>query len=131
PALLSLCTYLGKIPKHDSWCSLGGASGAVQKVDAVLKKAGVEPDVFSVSGFLVGRGAPVAMPEPDNFACIGYLKRGEIRRVFGLLDPAKIEAAIRGASPDYQDWLRDAVCELRDWLKACVKAERDLICFYG
>src|SRR5205807_10023399 len=93
-ALCNLCAYLGKIPRGDAWCSLRGASGAMEKVDAVLEKAGVAPAVFSVSGFLVERGAPVAMPAPDHFPSIGYLTREEIRRVLGLLNPAKVEAAV-------------------------------------
>jgi hypothetical protein len=129
-ALRCLCTYLGKIPKHDAWCSLRSSSGAVARIDAVLQRAGVEPETFSVSQFLIRRGSPVAIPRPRNFPFIGYLKRAEVPQVLTLLDPLKIEAAIRSEEPDAQEWVREAIGELRAWLKACVKADRDLICFY-
>src|SRR5262249_30618052 len=76
-ALCSLCEYLGNVLAHDAWSSIR-ATG-IDTVDAVLHKAGVGPGTFSVHRFLVERGAPVAMPRPEDFPYIGYLKRGEIR----------------------------------------------------
>ncbi|HVK12818.1 MAG TPA: hypothetical protein VM597_28965 [Gemmataceae bacterium] len=128
-ALCHLCEHLGRVPDHDSWCSI--RSRSVEAVDAVLKKAGVKPKTFSVEGHLQYRGAPVAIPAPDDFPAIGYLTRDEARTLLPLLDPAKIDAAIRNAPDDYQEWLETAIGELRAWLEACVKTDRDLICFYG
>jgi hypothetical protein len=127
-ALQSLCEHLGEVPDHDSWCTIRDA--ALRTVDGVLKKAGAKPKTFSTSEFLVNRGAPIAIPKPADFPFIGYLTREEVRKLLGTLDTARIEAAIRDEKGN-EDWLRAAVGELRAWLEACAKTDRDLICFYA
>jgi hypothetical protein len=84
---------------------------------------------FSTDAFLVQRGPPVGILEPDNFPYVGYLRRAEIRRVLRLLDPAKVEAVVRRTREGW-DWARDALGELRGWLEAAAKMDRDLVCFY-
>jgi hypothetical protein len=126
-ALCNLCEYFGETPDHDSWCTIRYQS--LEAIDALLKKAGIKPSVFSAIGFLVERGSPVKMPKPDDFPGIGYLTRDEARKLLSPLDPAKIQKAIR-AEPDAQDWFQSAIDELREWLELCAKTNRDLICFY-
>jgi hypothetical protein len=126
-ALSMLCEHIGTVPEHDSWCTI--RSAAFDAVDEVLETIGVPPAEFTTHKFLVNRGSPVAIPEPDDFPYIGYLERDEIRKLLGRLDPAKVEAAIRDA--DEQEWLRTAIDELRSWLELCATTDRDLVCFYS
>jgi hypothetical protein len=127
-ALSHLCEYIGTVPEHEAWCSIRYAS--VEAVDVALKRAGIGPKTFAVEKHLQYRGAPVAIPAPDDFPAIGYLTRDEARKVLALMDPAKLDAAIRKAAEDYRDWLETAIAELRGWLEACSRTGRDLICFY-
>jgi hypothetical protein len=111
----------------DSWCTIRNA--AFQAVDRVLAKAAGKSKAFSTSQFLVNRGAPISIPKPDDFPFIGYVTREEAAKILARLDPAKINAAIEKAKED-QEWLEEAIGELRSWLESCVKTDRDLICFY-
>lgn len=124
-----LCEDLGTVPDHDSWCTIRGA--AFDTVDAILKKIGIDPKTFSTHQFLVNRGAPVSIPKAENFPFIGYLERKEIPSILGRLDSAKIESEIQGEDKYDQEWIRNAIAELRGWLEACLKSDRDLICFYS
>jgi hypothetical protein len=103
----------------------------VQEVDSLLKKAGVSPKLFSATKTLLERGAPVQMPKPDEFPAIGYVERSEIGKLLEALDDNKIQPAIESSSKDIQEWLTEAMAELRSWLEASAKADRDLICFYS
>jgi hypothetical protein len=127
-ALRFLCEHVGTIAaEHDAWTSIG--SEAFELADKILKRAGVPSKKFSTNAFLVERGSPVKLLEPDDFPYIGYLKRDEIRRVLPLLDAKAIEAALSRVKED-ADWARDALSELRGWLHVANEAERDLIFFY-
>jgi hypothetical protein len=124
-----LCESLGTVPDHDAWCSI--RSAAFDTVDAILKKIGIDPKSFATHTFLVSRGAPVLIPKADDFPFIGYLERKEIPAILGRLDSAKVEAEIKGEDKYEQEWIHEAIGELRGWLEACAKDDRDLICFYA
>jgi hypothetical protein len=125
-ALDFLCRHLGEIPDNESWCSIRYET--LDAIDTVLKDSGVRSKTFSVAKFLVERGAPVDIPKPDDFPSIGYLTRDEIPAILALLTPEKLSKAIRRS--DESDYFEGAFGELRSWLEACTKANRDLICFY-
>lgn len=127
-ALQILCEHLGDVPAdYDSWCTI--RSSTFDHLDRVLKRAGIPPKKFATAAFLVERGPPVKILEPDDFPYVGYLTRAEARRVLRLLDPAKLDPAIRRTKED-RDWVRDAFGELRAWLETAAKTDRDLVCFY-
>jgi hypothetical protein len=68
------------------------------------------------------RGAPVAIPEPDDFPFIGYLKAAEVGPALRALRAADFAEL----SPE----VREAVAELTGWLEACSRGASDLVCFY-
>ena len=70
-------------------------------------------------------------PKAEDFPFIGYLERHEIAPLLARLDAAKIEAAIQGEDQYEQEWIRNALGELRAWLETCAKDGRDLVCFYA
>lgn len=124
-----LCEELGTVPDHDSWCTI--RSSAFDTVDAILKKIGIAPKTFATHQFLVNRGAPVAIPKAEDFPFIGYLERSEIPPLLSKIDAAKVESAIQDEDQYEREWIRSAISELRGWLEACAKEDRDLICFYA
>jgi hypothetical protein len=127
-ALFHLCLTLGDVPDHDAWCSI--RSEALDGVDAFLKAAGVKPKSFTVDEFLVNRGPPVPMPRPEDFPSIGYLERDEVPAVLALLAPARLDPVLAKQTARKRDWLGEMTAELRSWVEACARAERDLVSFY-
>jgi hypothetical protein len=127
-ALSILCEHLGKTLDNEFWSS--NRFRSLEAIDDVLKRAGVPVKTFRVVKCLIERGAPVKIPEPDDFPSIGYLTRQEIPRILTALDAPKIETAIEREDEYEREWFHGAIDELRSWLRAASKAKRDLICFY-
>ena len=92
------------------------------QVDGELIRAGVPEGTIGLKRHLMHRGAPVAIPEPDDFPFIGFLKAAEVGPALRAVQSADL------AAPDPE--VRDAVAELRSWLEACGTTARDLVCFY-
>lgn len=92
------------------------------QVDGELIGAGVPEEAFGLKRHLMYRGAPVAIPEPDDFPFIGYLKAAEVGPALRALRAADFAEL----SPE----VRDAVEELRGWLEACSRGAFDLVSFY-
>jgi len=118
-ALRVLCRHFGReLPtEYFLYDDLVGA------VDEALGRSGIPEETFSVARRLMYRGSPVAIPTPDNFPYIGYLRAHEIGRALravGTVDLAALEDEVRGA-----------VAELRSWLETCSTAACDLVCFYS
>jgi hypothetical protein len=93
-------------------------------VDKGLKAAGVPEKTLSVSNHLMSRGAPVKIPEIDDFPGIGYLKHTEVEAAQKAVDQAKL-TAVKDSE------VLESIEELQSWLKTCSSTGRDLICFYA
>ena len=115
-----LCDHFGKALPNGSFS--GMHFDWIEEVDRGLIRAGVPEETFGLGRHLIYRGSPVAIPSPDGFPAIGYLKAAEIGpalRAVGTADLASLDPEVG-----------DAVAELRGWLEACSRGAFDLVSFY-
>jgi hypothetical protein len=119
-----ICRHFGEYLPNDEWSSMPRGTQWAETVDQALQAAGVPKQALRVGHHLMGRGAPVAIPEPDDFPGIGYLRLDEIRAAQKALTEANV-AAIEDAE------VRAAIQQLQAWMQACADSQRDLICFYA
>lgn len=120
-ALEYLCWHLGEFLDNSQWSSMHG--DWFETVDAALAQAGVSPAVFSTAK-LVYRGAPVPIPEPDDFPGIGYLTREEIPAVAAALDAADWSRVTDAEA-------RQSIEQVRGWLHTCQETDCGLVCTYA
>lgn len=117
----ALCKHFGDRLGDNCWS--GMRSEWFDAVQEALKQAGVTEKQFSIHR-LVSRGAPVKLPEIDDFPGIGYLTKAEVieaRAVLAKADLLKVEdgEAVQAI---------EQVCE---WLDECAESHRDLVCTYA
>jgi hypothetical protein len=92
-------------------------------VQKAIKTAGVKEKAFSIHT-LVSRGAPVELPEIEDFPGIGYLTKAEVvkaRDALAAADLSKVKNKEVAA----------AIEQVRSWLDECAKSKRDLVCTYA
>ncbi len=118
--LKMLCWHLGKHLPNAHFSSMD--SDWADEVDRGLSRAGVPPETLALSWHLIYRGSPVAIPEPDDFPAIGYLRAVEVTPALRALESANLAAL----EPE----VREAVRELIGWLEECSRSACDLVCFY-
>jgi hypothetical protein len=117
----ALCKHFGERLGDNYWS--GMRSAWFDAVQEALKQAGVNEKQFSICR-LVGRGAPVKLPEIDDFPGIGYLTRAEVvgaREALAAADLTKVE---NGEAAE-------AIEQVRAWLDECARSGRDLVCTYA
>jgi hypothetical protein len=120
-ALEYVLRHFGDELTNDHWFSMRW--DWAETVDQALAAAGVPANTFRVVNHLMTRGAPVPIPEPDDFPAIGHLRRAEI--------PAALQA-LRAATPAITDpEVAPAVAEIINWLESCDSTRRDLVCYYA
>jgi hypothetical protein len=123
-ALEFLCRHFGEDLPNAEWSAMPNGSEWAQTVDRGLKAAGVPESVLRVGKHLMFRGAPIAIPEIEDFPGIGYLKLKEVKAAQKALEKAKL-TAIKD-----KEVLASAQ-ELQSWLQTCATSGRDLACFYA
>lgn len=128
-ALKMLCEHLGTQPFHDSWCSIRLA--AFDATDKNLADLGIAAGDFSTKEFFTSRGAPVPLPEPDDFPFMGYLTNAEIAALRAKLDKSRIENLSDNEEEDFDEWDKAALQELINWLDLAEKEQSDLATFYS
>jgi hypothetical protein len=116
-----VCRHFGDHLDNGMWSAMR-LEWATQ-VDTALRSAGVPEQALRVHDHLMFRGPPVPLPEIESPA-IGYLGPDEVRAALAALDGARV-ADIK------DDERREAVEEVRGWLKTCGDSGRGLICFYA
>jgi len=120
-ALKLLCEHFGDLLNNGKWSALGW--DWIETVDEALSDAGVDAKVFRMDPHLTTRGAPIKLPDIDDFPSIGYVLESEI---------AKIIEALRPATPKAIDdeEISDSIEQVRTWLNTAAGSHRDLVCFY-
>ena len=117
----ALCQYYGDVLPNDQWSAMRYQwFDAVQKA---LERAGVAPKQFAIRT-LVERGAPVPLPEIDDFPGIGYLTKDEAAKARAALAKADLTKV---KEPEAVG----AIEQVRGWLDACERSGRDLVCTYA
>lgn len=119
-----LCDHFGEFLDNSAWSAAEADwPDQVQAalVQAALKQAGMVADVFSLTDHLAYRGAPIAIPKPDDFPCIGFLRAEEIDRAASVLRTADLSTT--------DEEIRGSVEQIRRWFEQCQSAGCDLVCF--
>jgi hypothetical protein len=117
----ALCDHYGEMLDNDHWSAMRYPwFDAVQKA---LEQAGVTKKQFAISA-LVERGAPVKLPEIDDFPGLGYLTKTEVVKARDVLSKGDLtKIADREAV--------ESIEQVRQWLDACARSDRDLVCTYS
>ena len=123
-ALDFICRHFGEQLPNEHWWAMPSGTKWAEKVDRGLKAAGVRERLLRVGTHLMNRGAPIAIPEIEDFPSIGYLKLKEVKTAQQALGQAKL-AAVKDKE------VSAAIQEIQSWLQACADSGRDLICFYA
>jgi hypothetical protein len=119
-----LCQHFGEELSNEHWSAMPSGSEWGMTVDRGLKAAGVPESVLRVEKHLMYRGAPIAIPEIEDFPGIGYLKLKEVKAAQKALGQAKI-AAVKDKE------VLASIQEIQSWLQTCAASGRDLVCFYA
>lgn len=123
-ALEFLCRHFGERLPNREWSAMPSGSRWVETVDRGLAAAGVPENVLRVGRHLMNRGAPIAIPEIEDFPGIGYLKLAEVKTAQEAFGKANLAASKnKEVLPSIQ--------ELQGWLQTCADSGRDLVCFYA
>jgi hypothetical protein len=115
-----LCWHFGRFLPNGNFCPMG--MGRAQHVDRVLTEAGVPSDQFRFVDHLMFRGSPIAIPHPEEFPCIGYIKAKEVGPTLRAVQSVNVSS--------FDPEMRETLTELRGWLEVCAKSVCDLVCFY-
>src|SRR5262249_44341093 len=89
-ALEFVCRHFGEELPNERWSAMPSGSQWARTVDRGLKAAGVPESVLRVGKHLMYRGAPIAIPEIEDFPGIGYLKLKEVKAAQKALGQAKL-----------------------------------------
>ncbi len=123
-ALEFICRHFGEELSNEHWSAMPSGSEWATTVDRALKAACVPEKVLRVEKHLMYRGAPIAIPEIEDFPGIGYLKLKEVKAAQKALEQAKTAAVKdKGVLASLQ--------EIQSWLQTCADSGRDLVCFYA
>jgi hypothetical protein len=123
-ALEFLCRHFGETLPNGEWSAMPSGTRWAEAVDRELGNAGVPESVFRVGTHLLNRGAPIAIPEIDDFPGIGYLTRGEVKAAQAALRVAKLSSIM-------DKEVLASIKEVQRWLQTCAESGRDLVCFYA
>jgi hypothetical protein len=116
-----VCRHFGDYLDNEMWSAM--RMQWAEQVDKSLKSAGVPERALRVTDHLMFRGAPVPLPDAESPG-IGYLRPDEVRAALAALDGARV-AEVKDAER------REAIEEVRGWLKTCAECGRGLVCFYA
>jgi hypothetical protein len=108
----------GRFLRNDAWMPI--RMEFFDDVQRGLDRAGVTG--VSVRDMVFG-GLPIPLPPPDDFPGMGCTSTVEAPTLL-----AKLGAADLSGEPDR--YVREAIEQLRDWLRTCADSELDLVCFY-
>jgi len=123
-ALEFLCRHFGEFLPNREWSAMPSGSDWAETVDEGLNAAGVAESVLRVGMHLMNRGAPIAIPDIDDFPAIGYLRLDEIKAAKTALEEAKVT--------DIKDkQVLASIQELQSWMHRCAESGRDMVCFYA
>jgi hypothetical protein len=122
-ALEFICRHFGEFLPNGEWSAMPSGTRWAEEVDQGLEAAGVPEKALRVIHHLMGRGAPVAIPDIDDFPGIGYLKLMEVKAA----QKALLEAQLTSIDEEVLGSIR----ELQGWLETCSSTGRDLVCFYA
>src|SRR5262245_7817674 len=123
-ALGFICRHFGEELPNEHWSAMPSGSEWAGTVDRGLKTAGVSEGVLRVEKHLMYRGAPLAIPEIEDFPGIGYLKLKEVKAAQKALAQGKLTAV-----KDRE--VLASIQEIQSWLQTCADSGRDLVCFYA
>lgn len=123
-ALEFICCHFGESLPNEQWSAMPSGSEWARTVDRGLKAAGVPESGLRVEKHLMNRGAPIPIPEIEDFPGIGYLKLKEVKAALKAMGLAKL-AAIKDKA------VLASIQELQNWLQTCADSGRDLVCFYA
>lgn len=123
-ALEMLCSFYGEFLTNDHWSEIHWEWA--ETVHDALVEIGVDAELFSVFNFLIGRGAPVSIPDIEEFPYIGYVELDEIPSILAALSDKRF-SAIQGEDAQA---VRDSLLQVRAWLETCRREKSDLVCFY-
>ena len=124
-----LCRYFGESLPNGEWSAMPRGTLWAEKVDQALEDAGVPADMLRVGRHMMFRGTPIAIPQPEDFPSIGYLKRDEVKAAHQALGEANLAAIadrqVR-ASIDQVGGLVEDVHRLdwQTWSALCVGGRR-------
>jgi hypothetical protein len=113
-----LCEDGGQSLRNDAWMPIRMAF--LEQVQEGLTSAGVTG--VSINAIVFG-GLPIALPAPDDFPGMGYVARADAPAQLAAIDAGDVSVV-----PD--PYVREAIAQLRDWLRYCADSGRDLVCFY-
>lgn len=123
-----LCADLGEQVPVPGLESMRSGSGWLGLLDKGLRRHGVDPSAFSLEEMLSGRGAPIDMPEIDDFPSIGYVMNEEANRAAAMLDAVDTEAFANAMeSPEYA---KQALDSCRRMVRLAVERKCGVVGFY-
>ena len=120
-ALKFLCEDLGAMLTNAHWSAMGW--DWIEDVDAELNRLGLDADTFRVEPHLTTRGAPISLPQINDFPSIGYLLEAELAKASLAFADIKYDGLM-------DDEIRDSITEIRKWFDTCPRKHVDLVCFY-
>jgi len=123
-ALEFLCRHFGGGLPNEQWSAMPSGSEWVKTVDRGLKAAGVPENALRVEKHLMYRGAPITIPEIEDFPGIGFLNLKEVKVAHQAVGQAKV-AAVKDKE------VLGSIQEIQSWLQTCADSGRDLVCFYA
>lgn len=120
-ALKLFCEHFGDLLNNDKWAALDW--DWIVTVDEALSDADVDAKVFRMGPHLTTRGAPIKLPDIDDFPSIGYVLESEMANIIEALSAATPKAI------DDEE-ISDSIEQVKKWLNESAGSHRDLICFY-
>lgn len=118
-ALQLICIAIGE--GLDNQAVAPAAPAHFSAVDAALEAAGLA-DIITMQQLVFG-GAPIAIPESDDFPAVGHLSPAKVRQARGLIASRDWSAE----PPEVQATLR----QVDGWLGAAAAHKQGLVCFYS
>jgi hypothetical protein len=104
-ALIRLCEHLGQRLDADEWSGVRLAA---------LQDSGVAA--------LMQSGPPVKLPKNPDVPLVGFLERAQVAEMVSKMGD-------EGLTHDDED-LQELLTEFEGWLRAAVKAKRDIVLFF-
>ena len=115
-----LCWHFGQHLSNRYWSAMD-SEWAVQ-VDDALKSHGMDESIFGIHNHIFYRGAPIAIPEPDDFPSIGFLLNQEMHPAFAGLKALLLETV--------DTETLQSISEVQQWIETCIAKNCDLVTFY-
>ena len=115
-----ICWHFGEHLSNEHWSAMQGEWA--DTVEAALQSLGLDQTILGIHNHIFYRGAPLPLPEPDDFPFIGFVLNREIQPALNALNSLRLDALNRE--------VMDAVSEIQGWLQTCQSSDLDLITFY-